>query len=192
MTKPARRRRAEQLLLFRRLAGMRPAAAWRAVNPGANCTDDSAAQLTRRELAWLDKERAQERADPNRSFNLSMSSSVPSLTLGLATATVRLSVPTFKQCAGVADRGCDERITARRTRCKSCAAEHRRMKRHHYNRNFYQTHQKELTERRRTRYRKEREISVAEVVEILLTQPERKSKVRVDPHTGRYYVKTDE
>jgi hypothetical protein len=70
MTYEQRRARATWLCFYRYLRKQSPTEAWRSANPGAKCTDASAAQLTRREIAWLNEERAKERADPTRAFNL--------------------------------------------------------------------------------------------------------------------------
>ena len=49
--------RAERLLVRRVLHGMRPADAWRFVNPNSKSNDNSAAELTRRELQWYERNR---------------------------------------------------------------------------------------------------------------------------------------
>ena len=49
--------RAERLLVRRVLYGMRPAEAWRFVNPNSKSNDNSAAELTRREIQWYEQNR---------------------------------------------------------------------------------------------------------------------------------------
>ena len=49
--------RAERLLVRRVLYGMRPAEAWRFVNPNSKSNDNSAAELTRREIQWYERNR---------------------------------------------------------------------------------------------------------------------------------------
>ena len=47
--------RAERLLVRRVLYGMRPAEAWRFVNSKSKSNDNSAAEMTRRELQWYER-----------------------------------------------------------------------------------------------------------------------------------------
>ena len=49
--------RAERMLVRRVLYGMRPAEAWRFVNPNSKSNDNSAAELTRREIQWYQRNR---------------------------------------------------------------------------------------------------------------------------------------
>ena len=63
--------RATRLLMYRALGEMPPAEAWRLVNPKSKSNDNSAAELTRRELQWYEQNR------DNLSRNVSGGSPTP-------------------------------------------------------------------------------------------------------------------
>ena len=55
MTTQERMYRATRLLMYRAVGEMPPAEAWRLVNPNSKSNDNSAAELTRRELQWYER-----------------------------------------------------------------------------------------------------------------------------------------
>ena len=160
MTTQERMYRAERLLVRRVLHGMRPAEAWRFVNPNSTSNDNSAAELTRRELQWYERNKE----DLSRRFGrfadvsqlLPGHHEVRSDEEGTATP--------MKRCAGFADRPCRKRITTRRKRCATCSKENRRRQKEAYNQRYFQANREALNEKRRERRRTARQQAVVDAI----------------------------
>ena len=144
--------RAERLLVRRVLHGMRPAEAWRFVNPKSKSNDNSAAELTRRELQWYERNRDSLSQRFGRFSDVPASSPEPFQ----ARSEDGGSAAPMKRCAGLADRPCRKRITTRRKRCATCSKENRRRQRQVYNERYFQANREALNEKRRERRRKAR------------------------------------
>ena len=186
--------RAERLLVRRVLHGMRPAEAWRFVNPKSKSNDNSAAELTRRELQWYERNKDSLSQRFGRFSDVPASSPEPFQ----ARSEDGGSAAPMKRCAGLADRPCRKRITTRRKRCATCSKENRRRQKQGYNERYFQANREPLNEKRRERRRKARQQAVVDaVVEVfraeakrraalprLIGKPGERSRL-LDPTTGK-------
>ena len=98
--------RAERLLVRRVLHGMRPAEAWRFVNPNSKSNDNSAAELTRRELQWYERNRV----DLSRRFGRFADVSQSLLGHHQARNESGGSAAPMKRCAALANRWCRKKM----------------------------------------------------------------------------------
>ena len=144
--------RAERLFVRRVLYGMRPAEAWRFVNPNSKSNDKSAAELTRREIQWYERNRDSLSQRFGWFSDVIASSPEPFQ----ARSEEGGSASPMKRCAGLADRPCRKKIPARRKRCTTCSTENRRRQRQGYNERYFQANRETLNEKRRERRRKAR------------------------------------
>ena len=152
--------RAERLLVRRVLHGMRPAEAWRFVNPNSKSNDNSAAELTRRELQWYERNRE----DISRRFGRFADVSASSPEPFQARSEEGGSTAPMKRCAGLADRPCRKKIPARRKRCATCSRENRRRQKQGYNERYFQANREALNEKRRERRRTARQQAVVDAI----------------------------
>ena len=144
--------RAERLLVRRVLYGMRPADAWRFVNPKSKSNDNSAAELTRREIQWYERNKE----DLSRRFGRFADVSQSLLGHHQARNEPGVSAAPMKRCAGLADRPCRKKMLPRRKRCATCSKENRRRQKQGYNERYFQANRETLNEKRRERRRKAR------------------------------------
>ena len=164
--------RAERLFVRRVLHGMRPAEAWRFVNPNSKSNDNSAAELTRRELQWYERNRK----DLSRRFGRFADVSQSLLGHHQARNEPGGSAAPMKRCAGLADRPCRKKMSARRTRCATCSTENRRRQRQGYNERYFQANREKLNEKRRERRLKARQRAVVdEIFECLRAEAKRRA-----------------
>ena len=149
-----RLRRAEELNLYVLLHGVSHAEAWRMVNPGSKASDRSGAELTRRELRFLDEHRAQQREKERQEF-LNSNLSIQGLLLrGLPDDDD--ADEAANRCIGVADQPCENERVGRSKRCSTCHAEHRRLLRKSQNQRYLRNHRGELNEKRGQRRQRDR------------------------------------
>lgn len=126
MSDQVREARAERLLALRFEEEMSPSAAWRKVRPTSKAGDIQAAELTRRDIRWLQSRR--ETADDDAPAVTAATAAKVALTEGAAAALPK------KRCVGVEDDNpCGRAISRRRTRCVACSTERRRILRKGYN-----------------------------------------------------------
>ena len=164
--------RAERLLGRRVLHGMRPADAWRFVNPNSKSNDNSAAELTRRELQWYERNRE----DLSRRFGRFADVSQSLLGHHQARNEPGASAAPMKRCAGLADRPCRKKVLPRRKRCATCSKENRRRQKEVYNQRYFQANREPLNEKRRERRRKARQRAVVdEIFECLRAEAKRRA-----------------
>ena len=186
--------RAERLLVRRVLHGMRPADAWRFVNPNSKSNDNSAAELTRRELQWYERNRE----DLSRRFGRFADVSQSLLGHHQARNEPGGSAAPMKRCAGLADRSCRKKVLPRRKRCATCSKENRRQQRSGYNQRYFQANREPLNEKRRERRRKARARRAVEpIVEWMKEEAKRRAALPrlvgkpgerprlLDPATGK-------
>ena len=165
--------RAERMLVRRVLHGMRPAEAWRFVNPNSTSNDNSAAELTRRELQWYERNRV----DLSRRFGrFADPLQSPPGHFQARSEDGRGSAVAMKRCAGLADRPCRKKIPARRKRCATCSKENRRRQKEVYNQRYFQANREALNEKRRERRRTARQQAVVdEIFECLRAEAKRRA-----------------
>ena len=164
--------RAERLLVRRVLYGIRPAEAWRFVNPNSKSNDNSAAELTRRELQWYERNRE----NPPRSLGGFPDMRQSSPGHHQARSDDGATTTPVKRCAGVADRPCRKKVLPRRKRCASCSKENRRRQRQGYNQSYFQANRETLNEKRRERRRKARTRQAVEpIVEWVKAEAKRRA-----------------
>ena len=153
MTTQERMHRATRLLMYRAVGEMPPAEAWRLVNPNSKSNDNSAAELTRRELQWY----ARNSDDLSRRYGrFAAPLQSPPGHFQARSEDGRGSAVAMKRCAGLADRPCRKKIPARRKRCATCSRENRRRQKQGYNERYFQANRETLNEKRRERRRKAR------------------------------------
>ena len=194
MTEQERMHRATRLLMYRALGEMPPAEAWRLVNPNSKSNDNSAAELTRRELQWYERNRE----DLSRRFGRFADVSQSLLGHHQARNEPGGSAAPMKRCAGLADRPCRKRITTRRKRCATCSKENRRRQKEVYNERYFQANRETLNEKRRERRRKARARRAVEpIVEWMKEEAKRRAALPrlvgkpgerprlLDPATGK-------
>ena len=178
MSEVERRSRAETLRVRRVVYKQSPADAWRAVNPRSKCNDDSAGQLARRELRWLDHQIEQENRAQERESTLSID--LVALLRQVQTLQNEDIVPNeeenafepTKRCMGVADRSCDTEIPMRHRRCRECQIENRRRQRQGYNRTYFHANRVRLNEKHRVRRRQQRQRAALDAVVNLIRDEE--------------------
>ena len=170
MSEVERRSRAERLRVLRVVYKQSPADTWRAVNPGSKCNDDSAGQLARRELRWLDHQIEQENRAQDRETTLSIDFvALLRRVQAIQNDEVkqreeRRPVEPQRKCMGVADRPCDAEIPMRQKRCRDCQRENRRRQKRRYNRTYFQANRVRLNEKRRGRWRRQRQQAALDAV----------------------------
>ena len=160
MTTQERMHRATRLLMYRALGEMPPAEAWRLVNPNSKSNDYSAAELTRRELQWYERNRV----DLSRRFGRFTDPPPSPPGDRHARSEKGGSAAPMKRCAGLADRPCRKKIPARRKRCATCSRENRRRQKEVYNERYFQANREALNEKRRERRRKARQQAVVDAI----------------------------
>lgn len=148
MTALMRARRAELVKAYS-LMGVPPEEAWRGLHPEDEATDDQAIrQILQDDDRCFHEARERERAmDPFPNL-LSWRAPRPR-------RRPRRSAPvstTMRRCAGFADRACSEEVAAPKKRCESC----KRLVKQEHNRNYYQDHGQELSDKRRARRERQR------------------------------------
>ena len=186
--------RAERLLVRRVLHGMRPAEAWRFVNPNSKSNDNSAAELTRRELQWYERNRV----DLSRRFGRFADPPPSPPGDRHARSEKGGSAAPMKRCAGLADRPCRKKMLPRRKRCATCSKENRRRQKQGYNERYFQANRETLNEKRRERRRKTRARRAVEpIVEWMKEEAKRRAALPrlvgkpgerprlLDPATGK-------
>ena len=135
MKEQVRKERTEKLIQL--LAeGMRPADAWRVVDPKSKAKGKSAADQTRRDIGWY-RERycvTDSSAGPNGSNGAASLNGAP------AEITGDVAAKPVKRCLGVEGRPCEKKITGRSPRCDDCRKEHERLRRQRNNRNDHRRH----------------------------------------------------
>ena len=186
--------RAERLSVRRVLYGMRPAEAWRFVNPNSTSNDNSAAEMTRRELQWY------ERNKEDLSCRFGRFADVSQLLAGHHQARNEPggSTAPMTKCAGLADRPCRKKVFPRRKRCATCSKENRRRQKQGYNQRYFQANREPLNEKRRERRRKARQQAVVDAIfECLRAEAKRRAALPrlvgnpgerprlLDPATGK-------
>ena len=172
MTTQERMYRAERLFVRRVLYGMRPAEAWRFVNPNSKSNDNSAAELTRREIQWYEQNRDSLPQRFGRFADVPASSPDPFQ----ARSDDGCSAAPMKRCAGLADRPCRKKVLPRRKRCATCSKENRRRQKEVYNQRYFQANREPLNEKRRERRRKARQRAVVdEIFECLRAEAKRRA-----------------
>ena len=166
--------RAERLSVRRVLYGMRPAEAWRFVNPKSKSNDNSAAELTRRELQWYERNRE----DLSRRFGRFADVSQSLLGHHQARNEPGGSAAPMKRCAGLADRPCRKKMLPRRKRCATCSKENRRRQRQGYNERYFQANREALNEKRLERRRTARQQAVVDAIfECLRAEAKRRASL---------------
>ena len=140
MTERQRLQRARMLLDYR-VKGSPPATSWRKANSGSKASDKSAAEMCRRELAWLSRWLDEHPEGP------------------MPAAGDWRQEP--KRCIGVDGRSCGEEIPRRPKRCPACTAEQRKLDRRGYKRNYHRSHRElenaKRNERRCRQHQRERD-----------------------------------
>ncbi|MCY4442166.1 MAG: hypothetical protein OXE53_18405 [Deltaproteobacteria bacterium] len=139
------------------LQGVPHAEAWRIVNPGSKASDQAAAELTRRELRFLDEQRALQREKERQDFLASNLSIQGLLQRGFAEDEEDEEDTVEHQCIGVAGQPCENERDGRSKRCSTCRAEHKRRLRRRQNQRYLRKHRMRLNAKRRTRRQKARE-----------------------------------
>ena len=164
--------RAERLLMYRVIREMPPAEAWRFVNPNSTSNDNSAAELTRREIQWYQRNRDSLSQRFGRFSDVPASSPDPFQ----ARSEEGGSAAPMKRCAGLADRPCRKKVFPRRKRCTTCSTENRRRQKEGYNQHYFQANREPLNEKRRERRRKARQRAVVdEIFECLRAEAKRRA-----------------
>ena len=167
--------RAERLLMYRVIREMPPAEAWRLVNPNSKSNDNSAAEMTRREIQWYERNRDSLSQRFGRFADVPGSSHEPFQARSDDGCTATPMKP-MKRCAGLADRPCRKKMPARRTRCTTCSTENRRRQKEGYNQHYFQANREPLNEKRRERRRKARQRAVVdEIFECLRAEAKRRA-----------------
>ena len=142
MTERQRLQRAQKLAVHC-AAGCSPAVAWRKVKPVSKASDKNAAKLCEREMGrlkrWLDE-------NPNPGVPWWLEENP-----GESDGDGMQEPANSKQCIGVAERPCEAKISRRRKRCTTCAAEQRRLKRRGYGLTYYRSHREQLNAKRNQR-----------------------------------------
>ena len=139
---------------------MPPAEAWRFVNPNSKSNDNSAAELTRREIQWYERNRDSLSQRFGRFADVPASSPEPFQ----ARSEDGGSAAPMKRCAGLADRPCRKKMLPRRKRCATCSKENRRRQKQGYNERYFQANRETLNEKRRERRRKARQQAVVDAI----------------------------
>ena len=138
--------------MYRVIREMPPAEAWRFVNPSSESNDNSAAEMTRREIQWYERNRV----DLSRRFGRFADPPPSPPGDRHARSEKGGSAAPMKRCAGLADRSCRKKVLPRRKRCATCSKENRRQQRSGYNQRYFQANREPLNEKRRERRRKAR------------------------------------
>ena len=189
--------RAERLLMYRVIREMPPAEAWRLVNPNSKSNDNSAAEMTRREIQWYERNRDSLSQRFGRFADVPGSSHEPFQARSDDGCTATPMKP-MKRCAGLADRSCRKKVLPRRKRCATCSKENRRQQRSGYNQRYFQANREPLNEKRRERRRKARARRAVEpIVEWMKEEAKRRAALPrlvgkpgerprlLDPATGK-------
>ena len=164
--------RATRLLMYRALGEMPPAEAWRLVNPNSKSNDNSAAEMTRREIQWYEQNRDSLSQRFGRFSDVPASSPEPFQ----ARSEDGGSTAPMTKCAGLADRPCRKKVLPRRKRCATCSKENRRRQKEVYNQRYFQANREPLNEKRRERRRKARQRAVVdEIFECLRAEAKRRA-----------------
>ena len=136
------------------------AEAWRFVNPKSKSNDNSAAELTRRELQWYERNKE----DISRRFGRFADVSASSPEPFQARSDDGCTATPMTKCAGLADRPCRKKMLPRRKRCATCSKENRRRQKQGYNQVYFQANREALNEKRRERRRKARQQAVVDAI----------------------------
>ena len=164
--------RATRLLICRVMEKMPAAEAWRFVNTTSKSNDNSAAELTRREIQWYQRNRDSLSQRFGRFAGVPASSPDPFQ----ARSEEGGSAAPMKRCAGLADRPCRKKVLPRRKRCTTCSTENRRRQKEGYNQHYFQANREPLNEKRRERRRKARQRAVVdEIFECLRAEAKRRA-----------------
>lgn len=146
----ARKERAERLLQLRD-EGVRPAAAWREVDPDYKGKDSSAAEQTRRAIREYRKKYCvvdEPGEDGGPESGAADGSDGASLNGTAAEVTGDAATKPAKLCIGVeGGPPCGKEVSGRSPRCEDCRAEHERLRKQRNNRNNNRRHKEEYKER---------------------------------------------